>query len=43
MGDKLIIKIVENVKPGISKFMSAKPKQKTQVIENPIATPMHMN
>ncbi|KAF7127418.1 hypothetical protein RHSIM_Rhsim11G0139000 [Rhododendron simsii] len=32
-----------NVKSGISKFTPAKPKQKTQVIENPIATPIHMN
>ncbi|KAF7112837.1 hypothetical protein RHSIM_RhsimUnG0188100 [Rhododendron simsii] len=38
-----IIKIVENVKPAISKFMSVKPKQNIQVMENPTATPIHMN
>lgn len=39
----VIIKIVENVKPAISKFMSVKPKQNMQVMENPTATPIHMN
>ncbi|KAF7127180.1 hypothetical protein RHSIM_Rhsim11G0138000 [Rhododendron simsii] len=39
----VIIKIVENVKPAISKFMSVKPKQNVQVMENPTATPIHMN
>ncbi|XP_058191939.1 ABC transporter G family member 1-like isoform X2 [Rhododendron vialii] len=38
-----IIKIVENVKPAISKFLSVKPKQKIQVMETPTATPIHMN
>jgi hypothetical protein len=39
----VIIKTVENVKPAISKFMSVKSKQKIQVMENPTATPTHMN
>lgn len=39
----VIIKIVENAKPHISKFMSVKPGQNTQVMENPTATPIHMN
>ncbi|XP_058191944.1 ABC transporter G family member 1-like [Rhododendron vialii] len=39
----VIIKIVEKVKPVISKFVSVKPQQMTQVMENPTATAVHMS
>ncbi|KAI8532309.1 hypothetical protein RHMOL_Rhmol11G0203900 [Rhododendron molle] len=39
----VIIKTVEKVKPAISKFISVKPQQMTQVMENPTATAVHMS
>lgn len=39
----VIIKILENVKPVVSKFISVKPQQMTQVMENPTATAVHMS
>ncbi|XP_058191938.1 ABC transporter G family member 1-like isoform X1 [Rhododendron vialii] len=39
----VIIKSVEKVKPVISKFISVKPQQMTQVTENPTATAVHMS
>ncbi|KDP40917.1 hypothetical protein JCGZ_24916 [Jatropha curcas] len=38
----VIIKIKEKVKPLISDFMSVPPKQTIQVMENPMATPLHV-
>ncbi|KAG8650381.1 ABC transporter G family member 1 [Manihot esculenta] len=36
-----IIKIKEKVKPVIAAFVSVPPKQTTQIMENPITTPLH--
>ena len=37
----VIIKTIENVKPVVANFMSARSKQTAQVMVNPFTTPMH--
>ncbi|XP_059648486.1 ABC transporter G family member 1-like [Cornus florida] len=37
----IMVKMAEKVKPAIRAFMSVAPKQKTQVMVNPYATPLH--